>query len=405
MNNKFLKAIAGITLTLGTLIARNIVTAESSSADNVRTEVKTQLYPIQLKNKWGYIDKTGKIIIQPQYEFADRFTNDRAVVKSGELFGFIDRTGNIVIKPQFYATRGFSDNLAAVFDGYGWGYIDRSGKIVIKPQLYQAEDFQSGIAKVMLSDRETTAWIDANGKVIIGKNSDFDEVWGDFKEGFARIKKGNLYGFIDNRGRVSIKPQYDWAGDFQEGFAQIGMGKKYGYIDRTGKIAIAPQFDGVRDFENGLAVVQIGDRNGYINKSGKIAIAPQLLPVMTSYGNTKAPSVQAFSEGLAGVRDQKIGRWGYMNLQTKIVIKPQFIYISPFKDGLAKVKVKDSWGFVDRSGKIIVKPQFNEGDKLADNLGDGIISVKLGYLGRDRLYKWKIGYIDRQGKYIWQPSE
>jgi WG containing repeat len=371
MNNKFLKAIAGITLTLGTLIARNIVTAESSSADNVRTEVKTQLYPIQLKNKWGYIDKTGKIIIQPQYEFADRFTNDRAVVKSGELFGFIDRTGNIVIKPQFYATRGFSDNLAAVFDGYGWGYIDRSGKIVIKPQLYQAEDFQSGIAKVMLSDRETTAWIDANGKVIIGKNSDFDEVWGDFKEGFARIKKGNLYGFIDNRGRVSIKPQYDWAGDFQEGFAQIGVGKKYGYIDRT----------------------------------GKIAIAPQLLPVMTSYGNTKAPSVQAFSEGLAGVRDQKIGRWGYMNLQTKIVIKPQFIYISPFKDGLAKVKVKDSWGFVDRSGKIIVKPQFNEGDKLADNLGDGIISVKLGYLGRDRLYKWKIGYIDRQGKYIWQPSE
>ena len=39
--------------------------------------------------------------------------------------GFIDKTGRIVINPQFDLPAFFSEGLAAVFIGGKWGYIAR----------------------------------------------------------------------------------------------------------------------------------------------------------------------------------------------------------------------------------------------------------------------------------------
>ncbi|HSG30261.1 MAG TPA: WG repeat-containing protein, partial [Thermodesulfobacteriota bacterium] len=47
------------------------------------------LYPISINHKYGYIDKTGKIVIEPQFDFALSYFEDLAVVLSGDKFGFI----------------------------------------------------------------------------------------------------------------------------------------------------------------------------------------------------------------------------------------------------------------------------------------------------------------------------
>ena len=49
---------------------------------------------------WGYIDKTGKIAIQPLFTFAHAFSEGLAVVQMGFQWGYIDKTGNMVIKLQ-----------------------------------------------------------------------------------------------------------------------------------------------------------------------------------------------------------------------------------------------------------------------------------------------------------------
>ena len=46
---------------------------------------------------WGYIDKTGKIAIQPLFTFAHAFSEGLAVVQMGFQWGYIDKTGNMVI--------------------------------------------------------------------------------------------------------------------------------------------------------------------------------------------------------------------------------------------------------------------------------------------------------------------
>jgi len=85
--------------------------------------------------KYGYIDKTGKIIINPQFDDAESFSEGLAAVRIGDYrtgkYGYIDRTGKIVINPQFDYASYFLGGHAHVKIGDKWNDIDKAGKIVI----------------------------------------------------------------------------------------------------------------------------------------------------------------------------------------------------------------------------------------------------------------------------------
>ena len=90
------------------------------------------LFPIVQDGKEGYIDKTGKIVINPQFDEAWTFSEGLAKVKIGNKLGYIDKTGKYVINPQFDKAEKFSNGLAKVDIGGNWGYIDKTGNYVWK---------------------------------------------------------------------------------------------------------------------------------------------------------------------------------------------------------------------------------------------------------------------------------
>ena len=90
-------------------------------------------------NPYGEIYKDARL-------FADATW---AAVKIGKKWGFVDNSGVMQIQPQFENARSFSNGLAAVKVNGKWGYIDLQGKLVIKPQFEDAKDFStSGTAFV-----------------------------------------------------------------------------------------------------------------------------------------------------------------------------------------------------------------------------------------------------------------
>src|SRR6266568_7661557 len=64
-------------------------------------------------------------------------------------YGYIDRTGRIVIPAHFYRAEDFSEGLAAVsFDSSypgKWGYVDQTRRFVIAPRFPDAHNFSSGL--------------------------------------------------------------------------------------------------------------------------------------------------------------------------------------------------------------------------------------------------------------------
>src|ERR1700676_1309903 len=75
-------------------------------------------------------DQTVRIVINPQFDEADAFSEGPVAVRVGAKYGYIDKQGKIAIKPQFDFAGAFSEGLAGVGLGSHVGYIDQQGKIV-----------------------------------------------------------------------------------------------------------------------------------------------------------------------------------------------------------------------------------------------------------------------------------
>jgi WG containing repeat len=193
------------------------------------------LAAIKQGGKIGFIDKTGKTVIVPQFSEVYRYREGLAAVKQGKRWGFLDKTGKIVIPPQYEIAYGHFEGLAAVRDGGKWGFIDKTGAMAIKPQFSDALEFADGLAPV----KEDGKWgyIDKTGTMVISPRY---EVAGRLSEGLAAIKQGGKWGFIDKNGQMIIQPQFEVAAAFMQGIANVRIDKKLGYIDQTGKYIWSP---------------------------------------------------------------------------------------------------------------------------------------------------------------------
>lgn len=89
--------------------------------------------------KVHFYTKRGKLAFEATFDFARDFSDGIAAVqpdRKTKLWGFIDRTGKIVIEPQYKGVGDFEHGIARVITAHegkkGWGYIDKTGKVIWK---------------------------------------------------------------------------------------------------------------------------------------------------------------------------------------------------------------------------------------------------------------------------------
>ena len=89
----------------------------------------------RLQGKWGFVDKSQKLIIPRQYEMVRSFSEGLAAVKIGNKWGYIDHAGKLVILPQFDEAKSFHGRFAVVSKWGKWCWIDKGGKTVAESEI------------------------------------------------------------------------------------------------------------------------------------------------------------------------------------------------------------------------------------------------------------------------------
>lgn len=325
-----------------------IVTFLLVSCSYFKSSKEIELIPYAQKEKYGYFNLEGKIVINPQFAYATAFREDIALVKT---------TG----------------------DEGKWGYINKSGKFIINATFKDATVFQEGVAWVVLENGAPSI-IDHKGEIkFILKEAENVRLFSEDLAAFSKVDSTvTIWGFVDKTGKQIINPQFDEVGDFHDGKCAVKNKEgKWGYIDKSGKIVINHQFNTAAAFHDGKAVVSLDEKAGVIDQEGKYTINPQ-------FGN-------AYADGDKFLINQD-NKYGWCDNEGKFIINPQFDDAVFFGDNkLTSIKSSDKWGFIDQEGKIIINPQF---DQAFQFIGDFAL-VKSGD---------KYGLIDIEGKYKVNPQ-
>jgi len=306
-------------------------------------------------DNWGFIDKTGSMVIPPRYQEVLSFSEGLAAVQIKGLWGFINREGHLVIPPQYEVANSFHEGIAVV----------RKSRVVEAPappgksplgfiQVKTLRTSQTTRSDLMIRTEITpnmdVLLIDMNGQTVLSKNTnDIQfEVEGHprFSDGLILVwnPKIKKYGYIDRTGKVAIEPKYSNAAPFSEGLARIavfqGGDEKLGFISRNGQFVIPPRFntDGnfarnSTDFSEGLAALT-EDLNPTLTEKGRFAYIDKQGNVVLL---TEFSAAGPFREGLAEVFDENGGKWGYIDKSGKLVIPTLYEFADPFSEGLALV--------------------------------------------------------------------
>ena len=162
------------------------------------------------------------------------------------------------------------------------------------------------------------------------------------------MRFGEEYGYVDEEGRLTIKPQFALAFPYSDGLARVAVPHPvyrlvYGYIDREGAFSISPHFVDALDFAEGYAPAVISVQWGFIDRTGRF----QIMPIFEK--------VRGFSEGRAAVRQR--GQWGFIGPAGEYLVAPRFDEALDFVQGWGYVRLQDRWGKVNLQGEVFFLPQ------------------------------------------------
>ena len=118
--------------------------------------------------RWhGFVDRTGRWVIEPRFRDARPFGESPAAAASldGDLYGLIDAQGRWVLEPRYPRIDAFNADGLAFFDepnawDNGHGYLDTKGRAVVRGGRHLSPNMACGVAA---NSYDGTSFLTAQG--------------------------------------------------------------------------------------------------------------------------------------------------------------------------------------------------------------------------------------------------
>ena len=235
------------------------------------------------KNKSGYIDSKGNIILPIVYDYVYNFRDGWGLIyKDGKYF-FVDRNGNLKDPPAKY------DEVYEFRSGYAVGkikgtgtdphkfvYINKDLKEEFSVSAKQGYLFWEDVA-VVSRDNTTYELMDKKGNIF--KTLTGIETLSFCSDGMLAVRKNYKWGYVNSKGDEIVTPKYDTCTAFKYGYGRVKLNSKWGIVDRSGTEIFAPKYANILPGENGYFIFYDTNGWGMMDKNGKVLIQPTLYTV------------------------------------------------------------------------------------------------------------------------------
>lgn len=314
--------------------------------DDARGFSPSGLAAVKKGDKWGYINKSGEVVIDFQYDRAYSFSEGKALVeihvpeRTKEIQRYyylitLDNKRKPLMYGDFYYT-----NIEFIDETYWWDMYD---SYLYDGYILAPANSPSGMFVV---DQYGESFDDAAFLPTEGKLAKYHH-YSDINRWVEHGEYGELYrdlGFV-------------WARPFNQNMAPVAFedpqdkrGTYWTFLKDDGTLWSGPKFYGYRVkgpqtiyqvfTEYSLASIENADGKwGAVNKEGATIIP------------FNYEKLNSFQEGLAAF--MKDGKVGYIDIHENEVIERQFDDASAFMNGLAAVRQGDNAYIIDKKGNKV----------------------------------------------------
>lgn len=320
MKKVFAVIIAIIVVIMFIYIIKGILTK-----DEEKGKIASKDYFAALKdNKWGIIDSSGNIIIDPSYA-------EMIVVPNSKNDVFLC-TYDVDYNTGEYKTKALNSKNEEIFQDY---------EQIEAIQNYDKNNnlwYETDILKVKKDGKYGI--INLSGKEILPCEYDNITALDGIKNTLKIIKDGK-YGIADNTGKILLETKYtdvtNLGEDNKSGFIVKGEDGKYGIIDYSNTVILELKYDAIdKIYGNDFYVVKQNGKQILIKKDGT--------EVLTE-GFDEITAILKNAEN--GIIYKKANKYGVMKTTGETVIEPNYEELKETKSGIFIAKKDGKYGVID----------------------------------------------------------
>ena len=278
------------------------------------------------------------------------------------LHGFIDKQGKVIVEPKYISTDRFRQGKTWVIypadSHYGLSYIDRTGKELYKiPIQHYSTDYLIKNATIDHSCNQDTKedvlwWIGAEFFILNFNFTPFVTEQIQRSKHVTAFKYQGKFGIIDPDlvlkvpvALDAVDVDYTYSG---QGMQRVQYGTKYGYVSPvTGELIVPFNYTDTRKPTKGLFWVKKNGKWGCIDKTGQLRI-PHLYDEATGFT----------AEDRSAVAIQ--GKFGHIDKSGKVRTPLTYDFASYYQHGLSMVRIKNKYGFIDTTNRLIIPLIYDE---------------------------------------------
>lgn len=380
--------------------------------------------------------KYAKTVSQnPNYDFERKLANGLTIVEKNDKYGILNKKGKIVIPAKYdfihfnvEDTFKMKDSVGAIQKDGKVGLVNSKGKIIVPLKKYDRLDiYNSGTYYVVRKQNGDYKYglIHKDGTATRPKYDGIDS----YEEiDYAIVERNDKYGLLSNKKRKKLAPiiydyidveEYTLKGDIEKEIVLVERNERYGLRNLKGKKITPVKFDEIEiidGFDEGLAICTFSsvnlfsklptnwfqlledwlDRSPYKEKPQRMGVinldGKKILPL--KYGFVRLEESKDFSYFSVSVYQEDYYRYnenkGIYSLDGKEIVPPVFDWADNYVDseqGLIRVQKTDFYGMYDIKGNELIPAKYDE----IQYHTNGLFMVK-----KDGLF----GFLDRKGEII-----